>query len=263
MRQETHYEIKPITSLDLKDLERDGYDEARREFISYPTDLANALVDIGIESFGSSMGREEVLQHLKGQEMFVVYGNGKPAGFASMSYGTDVVPVAECSITGHRLLLSNEHKRIEAYLSAAFVKRSERGNGLYKALTKARLKAAMDYIRYVANDSDVIHFYISTRTQNPNVEAGITSALKEMTEEKGELISFGKAERTLIAGAYGRMLTDEIPLTSDDGLNAEYAKLDYKKGDAYLLRFSVNTKETRVRNMRVGARYGMYNFNGP
>ena len=68
-----------------------------------------------------------------------------------------------------------------------------------------------------------------TRTQNPKVERGITSALERM-QEQNRIRKFTLG-RYVVRAVYDGMLTDERPQTK----TISYDNLDYDRGDANIV----------------------------
>ncbi|MDE1849456.1 MAG: hypothetical protein KGI00_01870 [Candidatus Micrarchaeota archaeon] len=175
--------------------------------------LMAGLVRTGLESFGKGMTDKEIMEHvLSCDVIFVAFaGAGKPIGFGGSRYlGSD----------------SSAHgRRID--LAGAAVAEEGQGNGIYKALTRARIMQGLD-----AGCS-----IITTRTQNPSVESGIIDVMKEL-KAAGSIMSYGLSRR-LAPAAYGRMLTDSVPKSTREDINILYKSLNYAAGDAYVLEFEV------------------------
>jgi hypothetical protein len=157
------------------------------------------------------MDDEEAKSHITGgDDIFVARDNsGKCIGFA----------VSELKHDGNCKLL---------VFGGAAVDREYQNNGLYKSLNGQRISLA----------ADLGCTSIMTRTQNPCVERGILDAMEE-AKDAGVISAYALSERKMQIGAYGRMLTQEKPLSNDTILNKEYAKLNYGRGDAYELYFAI------------------------
>lgn len=106
-----------------------------------------------------------------------------------------------------------------AYFAAAAIARTYQGLGLYSSLNDRRLT--------FAEKSNLLNVY--TRTQNPKVERGITSALERM-QEQNRIRGF-TLDRHAVRAVYGGMLTAEKPQTK----TISYDYLDYDRGDANIV----------------------------
>ena len=164
-----------------------------------PEKTINSLVAAAQISFGQSMMKDEVLQHLLPNDiLFVAYDVKQNAfAFAAGNFNPD-----------------------HFYLAGAVVSPNNQGLGVYTHLTKLRIQHSF------LNDESLD---IKTRTQNPNVEAGICRALREITGLDGYV------ERKIIPGLYGRQLTAVIP--REISADSPYAQLNYPRGDAFELIF--------------------------
>ena len=80
-------------------------------------------------------------------------------------------------------------------------------------------------------------------TQNPRVERSIDRAMGTLCEEG--LIAGYDVKRELIKKCYRRMMTDEIPRSSDERINNAFSVINYKKGDAFQITFSVKPRTLR------------------
>ncbi len=188
--------------------------------MSYPKDdgpsdeILYKLCDLGVRSFGSGMTHDEVREHiLDADTLFVAYERDKPVGFAGIVEQTDT----------------------SFYFSAAVVDPEKRKSGLYKELTRLRLDMAIS-----EGGKD-----INTRTQNPIVEKTIQDILEDM-------IAVGKINGYSVSHSYkpavfGRLLTNDIPKSGNQRLDEAYSTLDYTRGDAFLINFSLS--------LPVGRRY--------
>ncbi len=164
------------------------------------------LCNLGVRSFGSGMTRDEVKERaLDASTLFVAYNGNKPVGFAGLVEENDG----------------------SFYLSAAVVDPTERRNGLYTKFTRLRIETVI---------SSGKNF--ETRTQNPVVEKTIRNVLENMmTEEKIQGYNINREYKPAV---YGRLLTNAVPKSGDKRLDKVYSALDYNKGDAFLVKFSLS-----------------------
>lgn len=175
-------------------------------------DLVNEIVQCIQNSFDMKMPVNEILPEIRGDYIWIWRNqDNRVVGFCSIIFGTPNDLIDDC-------VASNKSG---CYLSAATITKDAQGNGLYKQMTRTRLEIAIEA------GLDLIF----TQTQNPRIEEGIMSALNEQIE-KGSIHQF-TIERVLMKGAYGRMLTEEIPKARF----IKYSDLDYQNGDAYILLF--------------------------
>lgn len=155
------------------------------------------------------MQRSEVLDRLYSTDHLLVAYNPKdePIGFAGLE-------------------LKSEKQAM--YLSAAVVKPTEQGHGLYTTFTMQRIDIGLLFGFSVA----------VTRTQNPIIEYEIKRVLEMMVLEK-EIKGYELLRRPA-PGAYGRMLTKTIPKSKSEEINAIYGTLNYEMGDGYELTFKLS-----------------------
>lgn len=174
-------------------------------------DLLMKLSEVGVRSFGSSMPLDEVRKHIReSHHVFVGFDvEERPIAFGGSKYTIEEDTRMPC-----------------LYLSGAFVDPQSRKTGLYNALS----------LRRILHGLELGYRIVAVRTQNPKVEAGIVGALETLCAEKG-ISRYFLSNRTKVPGLYGRMLTDQRPISSIDRINAEYERLDYDRGDAFYLRF--------------------------
>lgn len=164
------------------------------------------LVRLTREGFGTEMPEAEIRRVvLPTTELFFAYRDSKAVGFTAAT-----------------------HKTNEVYLAAAAIIPSEQGKGLYNIFNRLRIESGI-ITKGFTN--------ITTRTQNPRVEKGITGTLETLKREN-EISSY-VITHELITGVYGRMLTKDRPLSSNADINRTYSKLDYEKGDGYFITFTV------------------------
>lgn len=161
------------------------------------------IIELTRRGFGTPMDAEDIRNHLLPVDLLYIAREGERIfGFAS-----------------------SEVKDGSSYFSGVVVDREYHKAGL-----------ASDFARVWTKDAfDLGCRSLWTRTQNPIVEHMMGRALDELKE--GQTIGDWSVERTLMAGRYGRMLTDRIPLSRDVDLNRVYTELDYPRGDAYQLDF--------------------------
>ena len=163
------------------------------------------LIRVAQNSFGSSMSRNEVINHLIPNDViFIAYKNDLAIGFAGNIYKND-----------------------NLYLSGAVLETIEQNKGLYKLLTTLRIEHGLE--KNITS--------ITTATQNPRVEKGIINVLNEFYSNNK--INRYEVKRELLNSRYGRMLTEIRPYSLDQELNLIYSKLNYEKGDAFLITFTL------------------------
>ncbi len=165
------------------------------------------LVQAAISSFGSSMNRDEVLEHLLPNDvLFVAYDREQKAfAFAAGNHRSD------------------NHGLDYFYLAGAVVSPAYQGKGVYTHLTELRIEHSFLNGRELP---------IKTRTQNPNVEDGILRAFVKVKEISP---SYVVVTREIIQGLYGRQLTTTLP--RELSTTSPYAQLNYARGDAFELTF--------------------------
>lgn len=162
------------------------------------------LIRVAKEGFGGSMPEEEIKRTiLPNTELFIAYLDNVTVGLAA-----------------------SKHKDGEIYLAAVAVVQEEQGKGLFHIFTKLCIEQGLD--KGLTN--------LTTRTQNPHIEKGIRNVLEDL--QRDSRISGYTIRRELLTGVYGRMLTSRRPITSDDTLHEIFSRLDYRRGDAYLITFS-------------------------
>lgn len=168
-----------------------------------------------VSSSGMRTTEEDILNHIQG-DVITIYRDdqsGEVFAFSSTAFGTP-----------NELLGSSEiSDTYGCYLVGATVSKDKQGMGLYKKMNERRIGFAVD--RQLP--------LVFTRTQNPRVQSAMQGVLDGMREE-GRIAGY-TLERILVPGHYGKMLTQEKP--QDDKLS--FDELDYERGDAYLLLFSL------------------------
>lgn len=126
---------------------------------------------------------------------------------------------------------ASEYQSDECHLVTAFIARSEQNQGIYYMFNKLRILDGLDE-----------GFSIFTvTTQNPNVERGISRAMQYFVDQ-GNLSSYSLT-RELKRRTLPKMLTPHVPKCPDESINSNYLQLNYKKGDAFRLTFSVARKK--------------------
>jgi hypothetical protein len=175
------------------------------ERIRLESNELKSVVRIAKDAFGSSMPDNEVKRVIMPNTfLWIAYKEGIGVGFTAAT-----------------------QKQNEIYLAAAAIVKSERGKGLYPIFNKLRIEEGLNK-----------NFSIfTTRTQNPNVERGITNTLEVLKSNhqiKGYVI-----KHDLVPGVYGRLLTEEIQKSPDSSINQTFSILNHKRGDAFYITFSV------------------------
>jgi GNAT superfamily N-acetyltransferase len=169
------------------------------------------IVDFTIKTFKSGMTAAEAVDHIKGNDLFLLlYKDEKPIGFAGSKY-----------------LYSKGNIYIYAYLSAAVVSTEFQGLGLYSELVKSRIDEALALGLRM----------IMTRTQNPLVEFTIKKDL-DARVGRGEIGGYSLTT-SLLPGVFGRRLTEDFKGCQDEAINEKYRQLDLGRGDGYYLTFSL------------------------
>ncbi|MGD9129320.1 MAG: hypothetical protein PVJ09_02440 [Candidatus Woesebacteria bacterium] len=168
-----------------------------------------------VSGSGMDTTAEDTLHHIQGDVVTVNIDreSGEVFAFSSTVFGSP-----------NEIFQSSEFSDVQGcYLAGATIDKERQGTGFYKKMNEGRVGIALDRKLPL----------IFTRTQNPRVQAGIQAVL-ESYKERG-LIADYKLDRILIPGCYGHMLTKERPFC--DGVS--FDELDYDKGDAYVLLFSL------------------------
>lgn len=200
--------IGGVGKISIKKFSKEKYDSINDEIL-------NGAVKAAKEGFGGDMTREEVLEHILPTDLTcIAFVDDKVVGFGSLKYEEN------CTT-----------------LSGAVVSEKYQGEGIYKFLTNERIKECLKYGPSSKIEEESLK-QIKTRTQNPKIEIGIKKILK--TFEKRNKISDFTFSRELKKSEYGRMLTEERPLSRNEELNKIYNELCYERGDAFLLTFNIN-----------------------
>ncbi|MGC8516755.1 MAG: GNAT family N-acetyltransferase [Candidatus Acidifodinimicrobium sp.] len=182
------------------------------------------IVNFTINTFQSGMTEGEVLNHIKGNDLFLLLYKGEEAiGFAGSKY----IPSG------------NDAERI-AYLSAAVVSSEFQGLGLYKELVRERVDAALALGLHI----------IKTKTQNPLVEFTIREDLSRRLT-KGQIIGYS-VDRKMLPGAFGRKLTENFNESKDKTINIAYHSLNLDRGDGYYLTFYLELNKEKVKGFGSG-----------
>jgi hypothetical protein len=173
-------------------------------------ELFKDAVRISRDSFAPVISDEEVKNLIIGNSLLLVAYNAynmQRVGFAASYY-----------------------EKNACYFSSSAIMKTEQGNGLYHIFNRMRIKEGM---------SNGFNTFTVT-TQNPKVEKGIASAMNSFLEEG--VIAGYSVQRDPIRGYYGRMLTTEVPRSSDERINRPFSCLNYGRGDAFYISFSVRKK---------------------
>jgi len=182
------------------------------------------IVNFTINTFQSGMTEGEVLNHIKGNDLFLLLYKGENAiGFAGSKY---ISP-------------GNYAERI-AYLSAAVVSSEFQGLGLYRELVKERVDVALDLGLHI----------ITTKTQNPLVEFTIREDLSRRVTE-GQITGYS-IDRKMLPGTFGRKLTENFKESKDKTINIAYRSLNLDRGDGYYLTFYLELNKEKVKGFGGG-----------
>lgn len=189
--------------------------------ISSPDDLgvlAAAITTCITSSFGQEMPQDEVSSALSGDLIVLAKNDDESViGFVSL----------------HRKTVGNfEHPGLEEYskdtmlfyLGSGVIDEDYQGHGIYRELNRKRLS------QVVVEKSPLL----TTTTQNPKVEKGITAVLNEFAEE-GLIKSFS-ITRTILPNFYGRRLTKNSLTT----VGSPFEELNIEAGDCFSLIFQLN-----------------------
>ncbi len=126
---------------------------------------------------------------------------------------------------------ASEYQSDECHLVTAFIARSEQNNGIYHMFNKLRISDGL---------GEGFSIFTVT-TQNPNVERGVSRAMQYFIYQ-GNISSYSLT-RELRRRTLPKMLTPYVPKCPDESINSNYYSLNYKKGDAFRLTFSVARKK--------------------
>ena len=175
-------------------------------------ELFKDVVRISRDSFAPVISDEEVKNLIIGNSLLLVAYNAdsmQRVGFAASYY-----------------------EKNACYFSSSAIMKTEQGNGLYHMFNRLRIRDGL------GNGFNTF----TVTTQNPKVEKGIASAMNSFLEEG--VIDGYSVQRDSIRGYYGRMLTTEVPRSSDECINRPFSYLNYERGDAFYLSFSVRKRRT-------------------
>lgn len=173
-------------------------------------ELFKDVVRISKGAFAPVISENEIKDLIVGNSLLLVAyhtDNMQRVGFAASRYENDI-----------------------CYFSSAAIIKSEQCNGLYQTFNRWRISEGL------GNGFSTF----TVTTQNPKVERGIASAMNVLLE-KG-IIEGYSVQREHIRGLYGRMLTADIPRSSDERINRLFSHLDYNRGDAFFISFSVRKR---------------------
>ena len=173
-------------------------------------ELFKDVVRISKGAFAPVISEDEVKNLIVGNSLLLVAyhaDNMQRVGFAASHYEKDT-----------------------CYFSSAAILKSEQRNGLYQTFNRWRISEGL------GNGFSTF----TVTTQNPKVEKGITSAMNAFLE-KG-IIEGYSVQRDRILGYYGRMITTEVPRSSTESVNRMFSYLDYNRGDAFYISFSVKKR---------------------
>ena len=167
------------------------------------------VIRVAQDGFGPTMSEEEIKRVvIPNTILFIAHRNRITVGFEASGY-------------------SKHPEMNDLYLAAGAVVKPEWGQGLFTLLNKLTVQDGLD--QGFTN--------ITARTQNPIIEGAIIRTLDLLREE--HQISEYTIERRILERVYGRKLTKEMPISKIESINQIYAKLNYGRGDAYFLKFSV------------------------
>ena len=173
-------------------------------------ELFKDLVRVSQDSFAPAISEDEVKIMITGVSLLLLAYNAdnlQRVGFATSYY-----------------------EKNTCYFSSAAIINSEQSNGLYYLFNRWRIREGF------GNGYNTF----TVTTQNPKVEKGITRAMRSFLEE-GTIDGYS-VQRDHIRGYYGRMLTTEVPRSSDESINRPFYSLDYGRGDAFYISFSVRKR---------------------
>lgn len=172
------------------------------------SDEFKSIVRIAKDAFGPSMSDDEVEKVvIPSTSLWIASKGGVDIGFTAAT-----------------------QKQNEFYLAAAAIIKKERGKGLYSIFNRLRLNEGLDKNFSV----------FTTRTQNPNVERGITVALESLKTE--HCIEGYAIKHDIIPGVYGRLLTEKVQKSPYENITQIFSALNYERGDAFYITFSVTRK---------------------
>lgn len=181
-----------------------------------PTEVEAAIRLCITSAFGQEMPEDEVVEALEAERVLVARTtrDGEIVGFAAVSRMNKLmVPEGIAVPEGAKAL----------DYGAAAIMQDYHGQGVYGLLNAKRL----EYVLQMKGN------VISTKTQNPKVEGGISTSLRRAVENKQ--IKSATLARVKMPGFYGRKLTS-YPI---DRTGTVFEDLDVESGDAFNLIFSL------------------------
>jgi len=191
--------------------------------------LSHAIVACITESFGHEMPEDEVDDALKGELIVVAKtSEDQVIGFATLERHS-VEDFQRGQLEGYT------PETLRFSLGAGTVDQHYQGQGVYRELNRQRLGYAVE------NKAPLI----STTTQNPRVENGVSRVLDEFVQS-GKLKGY-RVERVLLPEFYGRRLTKY----SLDTKETPFASLDIDAGDAFSLVFHLEYIHSANKEMAV------------
>ena len=171
--------------------------------------LEEGIVQVGLDAFGAGMTKEEILEHILPTDLLqIAYNKQGITGFATALFKKETID-----------------------LVGAAVKREAQGSGIYSHFSLRRINFGLNRGRNK----------VQLRTQNPKVELGVRLCLDSLVEVG--LISDYQVNRELRRGLYGRMLTAVQPSCGIERIDSTYASLQYQRGDAFALEFTLGVRK--------------------
>lgn len=170
-------------------------------------------------AFGRNLPDEHVLPRLEADAVILGFDSHK-----------DKV-VAFCTVIKKDFqevhTVASKQPRKVAYFDAATISSSYQGYGIYSFMNRIRITTA---IQIGLN-------CIVTRTQNPNVEKGISRTLTELSRQMKTSFAI---RRYLVPNAYeGRLTGSSLHIVD----NSPFKELDIDNGDAFLLVFELYSEQ--------------------
>lgn len=177
--------------------------------------LAPGIIASIKSAFGNpNFDEEDIRDHIAGDLIILGMIDQLVASYSSINFG--ISPREQFDTPG----LTSKNG---CYFVAGTVSAEYQANGLYGELNQRRITAAVE----------AGHDLIFTRTQNPFVEAGISSAILRLGLS-------ASLERIVAPNCYGTMLTREQPRYKDMQIQSHYDDLNYDNGDAFILLYKLN-----------------------
>ncbi len=166
--------------------------------------IKKGIITVGINAFGKGMTAEEIEQHVL------------PMDALYIAYEKEIVGFASAKI--------NEH---DIYLAGSAVHKECQRKHIYDHFVARRIELVLQMQKSM----------MTLRTQNPVVDYGVQRCLDGMVRV-GAIAGY-TFRREHKEGVYGRSLTDTIPMCRKSEINEAYEKLNYQRGDAYFLEFTI------------------------